>query len=222
MNRCQLKRAAVLGTVGVWAVGGLLGAAPGQAKGIHDELREAERHAAAMMEAAKFTVIHMNRSAAASSLAAAQGEATLAKKSGQEMVALGRQAIAKVEQVMLSVEIPHEAYLQGEQAVCSLRESIRHTHHWLLHTHHIQMSESFRGGVAHVLDAARHARITGIHLMTAQGHLTTFVQDVAAMDLREGARVHKVKGLPNCGLGEESQHGREIFLDTEEGHEGHH
>ena len=217
----QLKRWRFLGAVAVSAVSGLLVSAPVQAGGVNDELAEAERHAAAMIEAAKFTVIHMNRSASASSLAAAQGEARLAKTSGQEMVALGRKAIGKVEHVMLSAELPHDAYLRGEQAVCSLRESIRHTHHWLLHAHHIQMSDSFRGGVGHILDAARHARITGIHLITAQSYLTTFVQEVASLKLSESARVHKVKGLPHCGLGEESQHGREIFLDVDDEHEEH-
>lgn len=217
----QLKRARLLGAVVVCAVSGLVISGPVHAKGVNDDLVEAERHAASMIESAKFTVIHMNRSASASSLAAAQGEARLAKKAGQEMVALGRKAIAKVEQVMLTAELPHEAYLRGEQAVCSLRESIRHTHHWLLHAHHIQMSDSFRGGVGHILDAARHARITGIHLMTAQNYLTTFVQEVASLDPREGTRARKVRGLPFCGLGEESQHGREIFLDVDDEHEGH-
>lgn len=220
----QLKRGRLLGAMAVCAVSGLLVSAPVHARGLNDELAEAERLAASMAEAAKFTVIHMNRASSASSLATAQAEATLSRTSGIEMVSFGRKAIGKIEQVLGSTSLPREAELQGDQAVCYLREAIRHVHHWMLHVHHIKMSDSFRGGIGHVIDGARHARLTGNALVTGQAYLTEMAVRVASeqsIGLAEVRDVRKVKGLPFCGLGEESQHGREIFLDVDDGHEGH-
>lgn len=220
-ERLQAMPRGILATLVVCAVSSLQVSAPVYAQS-NEALVEAERLTTSMVESAKFTVIHMNRAASASSLATAQEEATLSRKSGQEMVSLGRQAIAKLEQMLVSSELPPDVALQGEQAVCYLRESIRHVHHWVQHTHHIMMSDSFRGGIAHVLDGARHARASGNSLLIGQSYLTLLVQaDLKAAPAPGEARV--VKGLPFCGFGEEAHHDREIFLDSpDEAAERHH
>lgn len=219
-ERLQAMRRRILAALVVCAASGLQVPGPIYAQS-NETLLEAERLTGSMVEAAKFVVIHMNRAASASSLATAQEEATLSRKSGQEMVSLGRQAIAKIEQVLVSSELPPETAFQAEQAVCYLRESIRHVHHWVQHTHHIMMSDSFRGGIAHVLDGARHARASGNSLLAGQTYLTLLVQvDLKAAPVQGETRV--VKGLPFCGFGEEAHHDREIFLDFPDGGAEHH
>lgn len=206
----------IASALAIWGMAGILFAPSSYGDTTRDGLGEAERLATSMIEAAKFTVIHMNRAASSSNLGAAQGEASLAGKSGQDMVTFGRKAITQIEEVMAGTEMPREAYLSGEQAVCGFRAVIRHSHHWLLHTHHILMSDSLRGGIAHVLDGARHARIAGNHLLEAQSHLHEMVQGVGSSPVARRDGLSLVKGIPVCGLGEEDSHGREIFLDSGE------
>ena len=181
---------------------------------------EAESLTAAMAESAKFMVIHMNRGAGASSLATAQMEAALARKFGQEMVARGRKAVVMIEQALAAPETSSETLQVGTQAVCYLREAIRHVHHVLQHSHHIEMSDSLRGGIAHVADGARHARSSGNSVITGQSYLALLAKS-AAPGKTSPSVVAAARRLPFCGFGEESQHDREIFLDVEGGHGGH-
>jgi len=185
----------------------------------NETVAEAERLTATMAESAKFMVIHMNRAAGASSLATAQSEAVLARQFGQEMVATGRQAIARIELAIASTDASSDTLELGTESVCYLREAIRHVHHGLQHTHHIEMSDSLRGGIAHVLDGARHARSSGISLITGQSYLTLLAK--AAPAGKSPSLALAAQKLPFCGFGEESQHDREIFLDRDKGHGGH-
>jgi hypothetical protein len=196
-----------------------MGGGLGQAQ-TNESVAEAESQTAAMAESAKFMVIHMNRAAGASSLAAAQAEAALARKFGQEMVAKGRKAVVKVEQALATPKTSSETLQIGTQAVCYLREAIRHVHHVLQHTHHIEMSDSLRGGIAHVADGARHARSSGNSVITGQSYLALLAKS-ASPGKSSPSVVAAARRLPFCGFGEESQHDREIFLDAAEGHGGH-
>ncbi len=198
---------------------GVMDGGLGQAQ-TNESVTEAESLTATMAESAKFMVIHMNRAAGASSLAAAQTEAALARKFGQEMVAKGRKAVVKAEQALAIPETSSETLQIGTQAVCYLREAIRHVHHVLQHTHHIEMSDSLRGGIAHVADGARHARSSGNSVITGQSYLALLAKS-AAPGKASPSVVAAAKRLPFCGFGEESQHDREIFLDVAEGHGGH-
>lgn len=203
----------------VCVVTGAMGGGLVQAQS-NEMVGEAESFTAAMAESAKLMVIHMNRAAGASSLATAQAEAALARKFGQEMVARGRKAVVKIEQALATPETSSETLLVGTQAVCYLREAIRHVHHGLQHTHHIEMSDSLRGGIAHVADGARHARISGNSVITGQSYLALLAKS-AAPGKASPSVVAAARRLPFCGFGEESQHDREIFLDVAEGHGGH-
>ena len=125
-------------------------------------------HVRALVEAGRKMVMHINTAAKSGNLSEIHVHAKESVRLGETLLMHAKAAIEHVQEVV-EISAPQDE-VQGyrEQAVFHLKEVIRHGKSAVMHAHHATHSKGLRGGLSHVRESAKHARISALYALEGE------------------------------------------------------
>ena len=133
------------------------------------ERNKSQQHATAMVEAGRKMVMHINTAARSGDLSEIHVHAKESVRLGEELLMHAKAALEDVQWVVEILELQaNEVQDHGEQAIFHLKETIKHGKSALMHARHATRSKGLRGGLSHVRESAKHARISALYALEGE------------------------------------------------------